>query len=633
MTPTKPDSSMIQPQDANKVANLDTLSNSAKKILVDRKNGTKVYNFSDEKAAQQFSNCLADFGILGGKGDKKFVAKHVLGENDYGVVLTKADMEKIRSITTPVVNKNQNFENKNIITDYSSTQKRESLSGKTQKNIDQHDKFMQAFSGSVHAHYGNIKGNINNFVSQLFIENGQDKDQFVRSIHEAVIDNKIPESLGLKAIDLANNGVFFKNTEPIKQSKSEQVVKREAKEIKTTIGDFRAKAQPPIQTNSLEALKIPDDEIVKAVEGTTMLVTGDVRKLASDFLKLKQTEGTAAEKTVYRNMTVDAFLNRLMTKRPLAFMGASDTYLLQGQNKVVHNGTAQFDAIGSNKELDVHLTDYLSYDEMQISAFLGFATPTYFINEGGRNNQGQKAEDGSFIKDGVYAGLVGARFERQGHMEDQHMIVRDGPPKNSAKDRMWANFYGLDKFPTLADVKLDPNRFISVGNGEYLDKAVYKACMKKRLESFMFDAAERGVGGKPAYLHLVGLGLGVWAPDQAKAEMTKIQFEVYKEIVESGDFNHVSDLDFSFFFSDANKPNFNQIKDRNGHVINLHYTKNNPAQITDAKKNKTLVAQFAWDGNSFPGNEYWMGMLAASGDPAAACCSTMADTFAGKFLG
>jgi len=60
--------------------------------------------------------------------------------------------------------------------------------------------------------------------------------------------------------------------------------------------------------------------------------------------------------------------------------------------------------------------------------------------------------------------------------------------------------------------------------------------------------------------------------------------------------------------------------------IKFQFSKRDPAEkLIGEDEGKLLVAMYAWDSNAFAGNEYWLGQLSASGDPAAACCSTIAE--------
>jgi len=373
--------------------------------------------------------------------------------------------------------------------------------------------------------------------------------------------------------------------------------------------------------------------IVKQAMNTRPIIHQSVMAFIDTFLSYKKVHGSTIEKEMYDNMDRSTFISRLLIKRPLMFMTEYDKYILRNNE----SGAGGFENIGTAREQKpLILKDYISYDEMQIAALLGVSTPTFFINNGDRDNKAIAQPLSTFEREGVYVGLVGARFERRGLMEWQHIMVdaNQNTPEHgygskadpnapaTQKVRMWEGLYGI-KFATFDQASNDrTGRFIKTYDG-YFDTLAYKKRMQMVIEPFLLDANERGKEyGKKVYCHVVGLGIGVWA--QEEHAQANVMVQVYNNLIKKHALTHISDINFSWFPDNIEKNGIQKRgKDQN---INVTFTKRNPADTLEGDgEGKLVVAQYAWDGNSYPGNEYWAGMLSASGDPAAASCSTIAE--------
>ncbi len=394
----------------------------------------------------------------------------------------------------------------------------------------------------------------------------------------------------------------------------------------------------PTQANRIQAIAGQDTTkqatIAQQARKTYPMVHARVTGLIESFLAYKLVYGTPIEKRVYKNMSMLEFVNRLLEKRPLMFMTDKDQYILRNGAK----GFGGFEALGTAQEkAPLVLKDYISYDEMQVAALLGVSVPTYFINDGDRNNQAiPNYKNKPYEPVGIYTGLVGARFEKPGLMEWQHMIVTPeqniaangyGSTASPANPRtqllgIWEAFYGM-KCATFEQAQQDTSgRFAQISATAYLDTALYKKRLRMVIEPFLVDAHVRGSSqGKKVYVHAVGLGLGVW---QISPIQANLMLDVYAQIIQERNLSAISDIDFSWF-PNASHGHGKSVLSNNKNIA-IHFSQRNPAaKLVGHNAGKLLVAMYAWDGNAYPGNEYWMGALTASGDPAAACCSTIAE--------
>lgn len=400
----------------------------------------------------------------------------------------------------------------------------------------------------------------------------------------------------------------------------------------------RSRALPyamPTEANRIANHPERAADIASMAAGVRPILHEETLGLIEAFLSIKRRFGAEPERALYRAMGPGSFVDRLLRRRPLAFLNPSDAYLLRGGER----GRAGFELIGeASQRAPLLLEDLLSYDEMAIAALLGVSVPTLFINAGGRSNRGVPGEPGSFLDAGVYTGLVGARFERQGLMEWRHIIV--DPEQNTAAKgygadadpgteetrllRAWARFYGREHLPSYDEAVADGSgRYLSGGRGRRLfDAENFRRRMAAVIGPFLADADERGrEAGRGVYVHLVGLGLGVWLYDPRQAQ---ILADVVAEAARLRPLPHITDLDFSWF-EDVDRCGGlgdGEVLRASGNRAAIHFSRRDPAApLTGEDGEKLLVAMYAWDGNAYPGNEYWMGSLSASGDPAAACCS------------
>ena len=288
---------------------------------------------------------------------------------------------------------------------------------------------------------------------------------------------------------------------------------------------------------------------------------------------------------------------------------------------------------------------------MQISALLGVSVPTYFINDGSRNNKAVAASKQSqFQQKGVLAALVGARFEKPTKMEAEHMLITAdcteaaGYGQHAPSDcpnatllQLWAQLHSCGAadpfyhFPSYAEVSaLSQEERDALGlqlldsEERYFNTAVYKRRLRFSIQPFLIDGNRRAAeAGTSAYVHCIGLGLGAWKLSSCQAEL---MLQVYQEVLQEACLPCISDIHFAFQCEPclAGCNHGDVFSAANGNQVRVHFGRRNvAAKLAGEHAHKLLIGMYDWDSNAYPGNEYWSNLLSTSSDSSAACCSTI----------
>jgi hypothetical protein len=153
------------------------------------------------------------------------------------------------------------------------------------------------------------------------------------------------------------------------------------------------------------------------------------------FIEYKRTTYPPYLKTARGDAAREALITRLIQKRPLSFAGPRDNYRLRDNT----DGDSWEPSVSLLNNFNT--AEYLTYDEIAVGALLGVSSYCRFIDNGNRSEA--LADKIDYTKTGVFVGLVGPRFEKEGEMEWKHMII-------TKTQNTTANGYGVQHIKMTA---------------------------------------------------------------------------------------------------------------------------------------------------------------------------------------
>ncbi|KAK4977386.1 hypothetical protein LTR28_007137 [Elasticomyces elasticus] len=355
--------------------------------------------------------------------------------------------------------------------------------------------------------------------------------------------------------------------------------------------------KPPTSANSVKNFDVAT--VTSDACGTTIVVHSRFPQLVDAFLNHKRDHGSRYEKALYgdpASCTWRHEVARLFDRRPLTFMGPVDHTLLRDNTEIPGRASQEWDRNGTEAQhLNQKLTldEYLSYDEIMLSSLAGVSGSSFFINDGNRYNHAVPGKPGTFQERGIIIGLVGPRFERKDRMDSDPRLTK-----------IFQAFFGVETSFAVKDG---------------FDVRMYKARMRITIDILLLEANDRAKAqGTTAHTYVVGLGLGVWRHYHQQAEW---YIDAVTSALNELHLPHISTLEFAYIKVDDESCQKRAIEAGSKQNIKVIFSRRDPAEklATD----ELLVLSYAWDGNAFPRNEYWVGSLSGLGDPAAACMSTI----------